>query len=46
MTILKFVTLSVEPADQHPNLAREIHEGFIPLKAIINRLLEKGKASG
>ena len=40
------MTLSVELADQHPHLAREINEGFIRLKGIVNRLLEQGKASG
>ena len=41
-----FVTLSVELADQRPHLAREINEGFIRLKAMINRLLDQGQASG
>jgi len=41
-----FVTLSVELDDQRPHLARELNDGFIRLKAMINRLLNQGKASG
>jgi len=41
-----FVTLSVELDDQRPHLAREINDGFVRLKAMINRLLNQGKASG
>ena len=41
-----FVTLSVELDDQRPHLAGEIKEGFVRLKAMINRLLNQGKASG
>lgn len=41
-----FVTLSVELADQRPHLAREISDGFVRLKAMINRLLDQGKTSG
>ena len=41
-----FVTLSVELDDQRPHLARELNEGFVRLKAMINRLLDQGKKSG
>ncbi len=41
-----FVTLSVELDDQLPNLAQEVNKGFHGLKAMINRLLEEGKAAG
>ncbi|OEU59828.1 MAG: hypothetical protein BBJ57_09995 [Desulfobacterales bacterium PC51MH44] len=41
-----FVTLSVELDDQRPHLARELNEGFVRLKAMINRLLDQGKESG
>jgi TetR/AcrR family transcriptional regulator, transcriptional repressor for nem operon len=41
-----FVTFSVELDDQKPLLAREVNEGFISLKLMIQKLLEQGKASG
>lgn len=41
-----FVTLSVELDDQRPHLARELNDGFVRLKSMINRLLNQGKASG
>jgi len=41
-----FVTLSVELDDQQPHLAGEIKEGFVRLKAMINRLLDQGKETG
>lgn len=41
-----FVTFSVELDDQIPSLAKEVNEGFIGLKSLIQRLLEQGKASG
>ena len=41
-----FVTLSVELDDQRPHLARQLNEGFLRLKSMINRLLDQGKESG
>ena len=41
-----FVTLSVELADQRPQLAHELNEGFVRLKAMINRLLAQAKEAG
>lgn len=41
-----FVTLLVELDDQLPKLAQEVNMGFVSLKAMINRFLEQGKASG
>ena len=41
-----FVTLSVELDDQRPHLASEINKGFKGFKAMIRRLLDKGKDSG
>jgi len=41
-----FVTLSVELADQRPHLAHEVNEGFVRLKARINRLLAQAKEAG
>jgi TetR/AcrR family transcriptional regulator, transcriptional repressor for nem operon len=41
-----FVTLLVELDDQLPKLAQEVNRGFVSLKAMINRFLEQGKASG
>jgi len=41
-----FVTLSVELADQRPHLAHELNEGFVRLKAMINRLLDQSKEAG
>ena len=36
-----FVTLSVELDDQRPDFSRELHEGFVRLKAMIKRLLDQ-----
>jgi TetR/AcrR family transcriptional repressor of nem operon len=41
-----FITLSVELDDQLPHLSSEIHNGFVNLKAMIQRLLDQAKASG
>jgi TetR/AcrR family transcriptional repressor of nem operon len=41
-----FLTLSVELVDQRPHLSREVNEGFLRLKAMIERLLDQGKESG
>jgi AcrR family transcriptional regulator len=41
-----FVTLSVELDDQRPDFSRELHEGFVRLKAMIKRLLDQEKESG
>ncbi len=41
-----FVTLMVELDDQLPKLAQEVNQGFLSLKAMINRFLEEGKSSG
>jgi AcrR family transcriptional regulator len=41
-----FVAFSVELDDQHPDLCREVNEGFVGLKAMIQRLLDEGKESG
>jgi AcrR family transcriptional regulator len=41
-----FVTLSVELDDQKPHFSRELNEGFVRLKAMIKRLLDRGKESG
>jgi TetR/AcrR family transcriptional regulator, transcriptional repressor for nem operon len=41
-----FVTLSVELSDSRPHLARELNEGFVRLKAMINRLLVEAKEAG
>jgi hypothetical protein len=38
--------LSVELDDQRPDFSREIHEGFVRLKAMIKRLLDQEKESG
>lgn len=40
------MTLLVELDDQLPKLAQEVNMGFVSLKAMINRFLEQGKASG
>ncbi len=36
-----FITLSVELADQSPNLSKELYRGFIGLKGMIKRLLDQ-----
>ena len=41
-----FVTLSVEMDDQKSVFSKDLNEGFVRLKAMINRLLEQGKDSG
>jgi len=41
-----FVTLSVELDDQRPHLARELNEGYVRLKAMINRLLDQAQEVG
>jgi TetR/AcrR family transcriptional repressor of nem operon len=41
-----FITFSVELCDQRPHLSREVSEGFVRLKAMLNRLLDEGKALG
>ena len=41
-----FVTFSVELDDQRPQLCKEVNEGFVGLKALIQRLLDEGKESG
>ncbi len=41
-----FVTLSVELSDSRPHLARELNEGYVRLKAMINRLLVEAKEAG
>lgn len=41
-----FVTFSVELDDQRPHLCKEVSEGFVGLKAMIQRLLDEGKESG
>ena len=41
-----FVALSVELDDQRPRFSRELNEGFVRLKAMIKRHLDKGKESG
>jgi AcrR family transcriptional regulator len=41
-----FVTLSVELDDQRPKFSHELNEGFVRLKAMIQRLLDQGKESG
>ena len=38
-----FVTLSVELDDQRPHLAREINEGYVRLKTMINTLLDQAR---
>ena len=40
-----FITLAVELADSRPHLAAEVNEGFVRLKAMINRLLDQAKAA-
>jgi TetR/AcrR family transcriptional repressor of nem operon len=41
-----FLTFSVELDDQCPHLSKEVHKGFVGLKAMLNRLLDEGKESG
>jgi TetR/AcrR family transcriptional repressor of nem operon len=41
-----FVTLCVELDDQRPLLAQELTEGFLRLKAMLNRLLKQAQAAG
>lgn len=41
-----FVTLSVELDDQRPHLARELNEGYVRLKAMINKLLYQAQEAG
>jgi AcrR family transcriptional regulator len=41
-----FVTLSVELDDQRPHLSQEINKGFVGFKAMLQNLLEEGKAAG
>jgi AcrR family transcriptional regulator len=41
-----FVALSVELDDQKPDFSRELNEGFVRLKAMISRLLDRGKEIG
>jgi len=41
-----FVTFSVELDDQRPQLCKEVNEGFVGLKAMIQRFLDEGKESG
>jgi len=41
-----FVNLAIELSDQAPELAREVNEGFVRLKAMIRRLLDEEKTIG
>jgi TetR/AcrR family transcriptional repressor of nem operon len=41
-----FVNLAVELSDQAPDLAKEVHTGFIRLGKMIRRLLDEEKKSG
>ena len=41
-----FVTFSVELNDQRPHLSKEVNKGFIGLKSMLERLLDKSKESG
>jgi len=41
-----FVNLAIELNDQKPELAREVNEGFVRLKAMMKRLLDEEKATG
>jgi TetR/AcrR family transcriptional repressor of nem operon len=41
-----FVTFSVELDDQRPHLCKKVNEGFVSLKAMLNRLLDEGKERG
>lgn len=41
-----FVNLAVELSDQKPDLCKDINQGFILFKAMIERLLEEEKADG
>jgi len=41
-----FITLSAELNNQRPHLSKEIEEGFIGLKRLIQRLLDQGKKTG
>ena len=41
-----FIILSVELGDQRPHLAREVHKGFIGLKAMLQRFLDESKELG
>lgn len=41
-----FIMFAVELGDSRPHLSREVQKGFVGLKAMIKRLLDKGKNSG
>jgi TetR/AcrR family transcriptional repressor of nem operon len=41
-----FVNFAIEFSDQHPHLAKAVHEGFMNLKKMLNRLLNEEKAAG
>ncbi len=41
-----FVNLALELSDQHPEMAREVNEGFVRLKKLIKRLLDEEKEGG
>jgi len=41
-----FIMLSVELADQKPELIKELNKGFTGLKGMIARLIEEGKEKG
>jgi AcrR family transcriptional regulator len=41
-----FVTFSVELDDQRPHLMEDVNSGFVGLKAMLKKFLEKGKANG
>ena len=41
-----FVNMAIELNDQKPELAREVNEGFVRLKAMMKRLLDEEKATG
>jgi TetR/AcrR family transcriptional repressor of nem operon len=41
-----FIMFAVELGDQRPHLAKEVHMGFVGLKAMIKRFLDESKNSG
>jgi len=41
-----FITLAAELNDQRPQLSKELEKGFVGLKGMLRRLLERGKESG
>lgn len=41
-----FIIFAVELGDSRPHLSREVQKGFVGLKAMIKRLLDKGKDAG